>query len=338
MSQLRAFSQDIPPPDAPAADAPPADAPVADAPPADAPAADVPPADAPAADAPPADAPAADTPPADAPAADAPAADAPPADAPAADAPAADAPPADAPVADAPSADSPPQPDAAAPDAPAPDAPAPDAPPDEGFFKTLVEKAVASFAPVISFPGLGDFNMAASLTQAANQVAANNATQPPLLDRADVLLGEASCILDLNMGPNTSLALPGPTIGFSGKCCSADDQLKFRAAIEAPRNSLKNAVNAYKDTDRAVIEACEQGKKICYGALATCIIGTLLKPGAGGVPACLAGSIACIGATAPVQNAIRAQAKAEADLQVAIEALERALANHRNCYVNRCPT
>src|SRR5262249_2113484 len=82
-------------------------------------------------------------------------------------------------------------------------------------------------------------------------------------------------------------------------------------------------------------DACEQGKRICYGALAACIVGTLTNPQAG-VAACLAGSVACIGGTVPVQNAITKQAKAEADLEVANGALERALANHRNCFVNRC--
>jgi len=102
MSQLRAFSQDIPPPDAPAADTPPADTPPADTPPADTPPADTPPADTPPADTPPADTPPADTPPADTPPADTPPADTPPADTPPADTPPADTPSADTPPADAP--------------------------------------------------------------------------------------------------------------------------------------------------------------------------------------------------------------------------------------------
>lgn len=216
-------------------------------------------------------------------------------------------------------------------------APAPQAAPeeDEGVGKIL-EEAVASLVPVINIPGLGNFDMEASLSQAANQVVANNAPKLPLLARAEVLLNEAVVVLDVNLSPSNSLDLPSATVGFSGKCCSPDDLLKFRTAIEAPRNGLRIAVNAFKDADRAVVEASEQGKKICYGGLATCIIGTIKSKGDLTIPACLVGAIACISASIPVQNAIRVQAKAEADLDVANGALERALANHRNCFIQRC--
>ena len=216
-------------------------------------------------------------------------------------------------------------------------APAPEAAPeeDEGIGKIL-EDAVASFVPVINIPGLGNFDMEASLSQAANQVVAKNPPKLPLLSRAEALLNEAVVVLDVNLSPSNSLDLPPPTVGFSGKCCSPDDLLKFRTAIETPRNGLRIAINAFNDADRAVVEAAEQGKKICYGGLATCIIGTIKSKGDLTIPACLVGAIACISASIPVQNAIRVQAKAEADLDVANGALERALANHRNCFIKRC--
>ncbi len=153
--------------------------------------------------------------------------------------------------------------------------------------------------------------------------------------RGEALAEEARRIVEANISPEDSLDLPPPTIRFSGKCCSADELQRFRTALEAPRNALQVSINAFKDADRGVVEACEQGKRICYGGLVTCIVGSGIAPQAG-VAACIAGAIACIGGCAPVENAIRVQAKAEADLEVANGALERALANYRNAFVSRC--
>jgi hypothetical protein len=164
---------------------------------------------------------------------------------------------------------------------------------DGGFSKTLND-AIASFAPVLNIPGLGRFDMAANLNKAANQVVANNTqAKLPFLEEATELLANASLILDENRTSEVgAIPLPRPTAGFSGKCCSADELQKFRGAIEAPRNALQNAVNAYNDTQRAIEDAAEQGKKICYGGLAACIAGTVATKGAGTIPACLAGAIA----------------------------------------------
>jgi len=213
---------------------------------------------------------------------------------------------------------------------------------DEGLLKTL-EDAAAGLQPGRNVPGLGDFDIAAALNQAANQVVGSRDPKIPLLERAEALLGEASAILDRNADPSGSIQLPAPIIGFSGACCSPADLDKFRAGLETPRNSLQLAINAFKDADRAVIEAAEQGKIICQGSFVACIFAGLRGLGASGkekvqgIAACVAATVTCIGASFPVQNAIRLQAKAEADLAVANSALERALANHRSCFVQRCP-
>ena len=212
---------------------------------------------------------------------------------------------------------------------------------DGGFSKALTD-AVAGLVPVINIPGLGSFDMAANLTKAANEVVANNTPRKlPFLEEATELLAQASSILDENLTSKIgAIPLPQPTVAFSGTCCSIDELQKFRGAIEPPRNGLLSAVNAYNDTQRAIEDAAEQGKRICYGALAACLFGTAspLGRGAGGVAICLAASVTCIGGASPVQNAIRTQIKAKADVEIANGALGRALANHRNCFVNLCPT
>jgi hypothetical protein len=205
-----------------------------------------------------------------------------------------------------------------------------------------VQAALASGAPVINFPGMGEINLDAALTQAANQVVANNTpAKLPFLERAAVLLEEARRILEGGLSPDDSLGLPPATVGFSGKCCTRDELLKFRAGLEAPRNSLQGAINAYNDTQRAIEDAAAQGKKICYGALGTCLLGlvggAIASQPAAGVAACFAGCVACIAGATPVQNAIRTQIKAKADVEAANGVLERALGNHLNCYNFRCP-
>ena len=212
---------------------------------------------------------------------------------------------------------------------------------DGGLPKTLKD-ALAGFAPIIDVPGLGRFDVAASLTKAANQVVARNTPgRLPFLEVADELLDNASLILDENRNPSVgAIPLPRPTVPFSGQCCSIDELQKFRGAIEPLRNSLRGFLNAYRDSQQAIEDAAQQGKTICYGAAVGALFATAspIGPGAGGVAACFAACVACIGAASPVQNAVRVQIKAKEDVEIANSALGRALANHQNCFVNLCPS
>jgi len=206
---------------------------------------------------------------------------------------------------------------------------------DKEFRKTL-EAAAASFAPVIDIPGLGKFDMAATLDQAANQVVERNAVEGHLLERAELLLGQSASAFGASSTPSRSLALSEPTVRFSGTCCSSEELQKFREALQGPRTSLANAGNALDDAKRALVEAAQQGERACYLALGLCLLGSATKFGPAGAAACAAAAVGCIAAASPVQNAIRVETKAKVDHQIAMEALERALANYFHCHANRC--
>jgi hypothetical protein len=124
-------------------------------------------------------------------------------------------------------------------------APPPASEDDDGILK-MVQDAAAAFTPILKVPNLGEFDVAASLPQAADQVVADNTPKLPLPARGEAPVEEARRILDGHVRLDESLDLPAPTIGFSGKCCSADELQRFRIGIEAPRNALQGSINAFK--------------------------------------------------------------------------------------------